>query len=494
MKRLIKNLLIGLLALMASQTHAQYNKQQIDSIFDEANHLIGLKPDVQQLDIAYKTSKAIHYEQGIIKGLILYSKSSYDAGQYDTAFAYITQAENASAKIKDPVLIFNIIILKGQCYESLGFYKEAHQTFNGAVPIAESVNNEEDRHYYLAIIYSNIGINCRHLGHIKAREYWSSRSYAEAEHLQRSNKYLWVYVIIASNRGNLFTIRKQYDSAEFYMNKALLFASKCTDKYKYQKYYALWVTYSHAGGFYYAVRKYSNSAVYFKEAENAATQIKYARGLKDAYAGLAKIYTALNKTKEALVYSEKSNKLGDSLALADKAAIKTPLEYIVSKHRKSLSESEALYHRILFAVSICLLSIISFIFFYRLRLKREIRLSKEKMDELVRKLAVNEDKQSPLAIEELKNIVQLAVNNDPAFFTKHHEFDSGFSKKILSLAPNLTATELEFCLFCKLGFETKEIARYAKISVRSVEGRKYRIRKKLNIPSNQDINIWMNHI
>lgn len=494
MELLIKKLLISLLILSGSQTYVQYNKQQIDSIYDEANHLIGLKTDIQQLTIAYNASKALNYEQGIIKGLIMYSKSSYAAGQYDNAFKYITQAENASTKIKDPVLLFNIRTLKGECYESLGFYKEADQALNSAVPIAKSINNEEDRHYYLAIIYSNIGINRRHMGDIKARDYWDNKSYIEAEQLQKSTKYLWTYVIIVSNKGNLFTLHKQYDSAEAYTNKAIFFADKCTDKYKYQKYYVQWIACYHAGGFYYAKKDYANSAIYFKKAENAADQIKYAHGLKEAYAGLAKAYTALNQTKEALLYSEKSSKLGDSIAQADKAAIKVPLEYIVTNDQKNLSESETRYHRILLSISIFVLIVIGSIFFYRQRLKNEISTSKEKVNELLGKLEMNEDKRSPAAIEELKRIVQLAVNNDPAFFVKHNEFDPDFSKKLLFLASNLTAIELEFCLYCKLGFETKEIARYTNISVRAVEGKKYRIRKKLNIPSNQDINIWMNHI
>ncbi|WP_184550489.1 hypothetical protein [Mucilaginibacter sp. FT3.2] len=494
MKRFGKFLLFGLLALLCSQSYGQYNKQQIDSIFDEANHLIGLKSDIQQLTTAFNASKAINYEQGIIKGLTLYSKKSYDAGQYDKAFKFIIQAESVAVKTKDPVLDFNIKILKGQCYESLGFYKDAEHTLNSAVLIAESINNEEDRHYYLAIAYSNIGINYRHLGNIKAREFWSNRSYLEARQLQSSHKYLWVYVIITSNRGNLFTLRKQYDTAAFYTNKALLFASRCTDRYKYQKYYALWVANSHAGNFYYSVKKYGQSALYYQAAETAATQIKYTKGLKGAYAGLAKVYTALNKPKIALIYFQKSEYLGDSLAQADKAAIKTPLEYIVNNGQKSLSASESRYRRLILTIPVFLLLIFSAIFFYRRRLKSEIKRSKEKVTELLAKLEVNEDMRSPAAIEELKIILQLAVNNDPAFFVKHNEFDPDFSKKLLSLAPNLTAIELEFCLHCKLGFETKEIARYTKVSVRAVEGKKYRIRKKLNIPSNQDINIWMNHI
>jgi hypothetical protein len=132
------------------------------------------------------------------------------------------------------------------------------------------------------------------------------------------------------------------------------------------------------------------------------------------------------------------------------------------------------------------------------RLRRENELSvytaHQKIDELLKKIMRDEDRHSPVKMEELKEIVQLAITNNPAFLIKFNEFDPEFSKKILLIAPNLVASEIEFCALLRLNFETKEIARYTKSSVRAAEGKKYRIRKKLDIPSDQDINIWMTRI
>ncbi len=123
-----------------------------------------------------------------------------------------------------------------------------------------------------------------------------------------------------------------------------------------------------------------------------------------------------------------------------------------------------------------------------------INMAQQKIDELIKKIELSEDNRSPSKMEELKEIVQLAVSNNPAFLVKFNEYDPAFCKKLLELAPNMVAAEIEFCVLLRLNFETKEIARYTKISVRAVEGKKYRIRRKLNIPSDQDINIWMTNI
>ncbi len=433
-----------------------------------------------------------NYQTGIVKGLILYTKVRYAAGQYDKAFKSITDAENEASGITDPVLLYNIQIMKGQCYESLGFYKEAAQAFNIARPLAESMPDPEERSYYSSIVYSNIGINFRNLDKIKERDYWSSKSYVAAEQLQKSTKYLWLFVLIASNRGSVATQNGKYDTAAFYMNKALFFAPKCSEKYRHKKYHALWVANYHAGNYYEALKQYARAASYYRIAETAAVKINYTSGLKKTYAALGKVYTTLGQTEAAVSYLQKSSLLGDSLAKADKAAIKTPLDYIIGKKQKSLVESQTRNRRMIVVIAVLIVMLAGAVFFYRQRLNREVRLREQKLAEMLQKLDLNADKHSPEALENLKQIIQLAVDNDPAFFVRYNEFDPRFTKRLLLLAPTLTAIELEFCIFCKLGFETKEIARYTNISVRAVEAKRYRVRKKLNIPSNQDVNVWMN--
>ena len=485
---------IGILLLATRNCYAQYRIKQIDSIYSQASSSVDFNSSSKSAIVIYNASKAMNYDKGVVEGLILFAQKSSSAGQNDNAFKYIVQAENASVNIKDPVLLSKILTIKGICYLRLGFYKEAEQTLNSAASMAKTIENKEDMHYYLTAIYTDLAMDNERSGNLKERDFWGGNCYNESLQLEKSKKYLWVSAIAASNRGSRFTKLKQYDSAGFYVNKALLLADKYSDQDKYRKNYTLWVADLHAGDFYYAQKKFPGSEVYYKKAVSAATQIKYAYCLKGAYAGLAKVYTALNKPKEALKCFERSNQLADSLALVDKAAIKVPLDYIVHDNEEKLSDSEKRYRRILLITGLALLIITCAVLFYRRRFKKEIMLNKEKINELIKKIKVSDDRRSPLKMEELKQIVELAVNNNPAFLMKFNEYDTEFSKKLLAIAPTLIAAEIEFCAMLRLNFETKEIARYTRISVRAVEGKKSRIRKKLNIPSDYDINLWMTQI
>ena len=59
--------------------------------------------------------------------------------------------------------------------------------------------------------------------------------------------------------------------------------------------------------------------------------------------------------------------------------------------------------------------------------------------------------------------------------------DQNFLKNLKKLHPNLTRNDLKLCAYLRLNLSTKEIAPLFGISVRSVEIKRYRLRKKMNL-------------
>lgn len=96
-----------------------------------------------------------------------------------------------------------------------------------------------------------------------------------------------------------------------------------------------------------------------------------------------------------------------------------------------------------------------------------------------------------LSEENIQEILSLAENNSPMFFDKFQVFFPYFIPDILKINPNLIHSELYFCALMKLDFDTKKIAQCTNISIRAVESKKYRIRKKLNISSEININSFL---
>jgi hypothetical protein len=66
-----------------------------------------------------------------------------------------------------------------------------------------------------------------------------------------------------------------------------------------------------------------------------------------------------------------------------------------------------------------------------------------------------------------------------------------FVTKLSVYLPKPTAGELILSVLVRMNFTNKEIAEVLEMSLRSVESRKYRLRKKINLSSEEDMNLWM---
>jgi DNA-binding CsgD family transcriptional regulator len=65
--------------------------------------------------------------------------------------------------------------------------------------------------------------------------------------------------------------------------------------------------------------------------------------------------------------------------------------------------------------------------------------------------------------------------------------DKDFLQKIKYLHPSLTSNDLRLCAYLRLNLSSKEIAPLLNISVRSVEIKRYRLRKKMELSHNQGL-------
>ena len=89
--------------------------------------------------------------------------------------------------------------------------------------------------------------------------------------------------------------------------------------------------------------------------------------------------------------------------------------------------------------------------------------------------------------EESKSVIKILDKNlnpkkDWELFSQaFNNTDKDFLKKIKSKHLKLTPNDLKLCAYLRLNLSSKEIAPLLNISVRSVEIKRYRLRKKLNL-------------
>ena len=77
----------------------------------------------------------------------------------------------------------------------------------------------------------------------------------------------------------------------------------------------------------------------------------------------------------------------------------------------------------------------------------------------------------------------LNTNDDWKLFEEaFNNTDKDFIKKLKTNHPNLTSNDLRLCTYLRINLSSKEIAPLLNISLRSVEVKRYRLRKKMNLP------------
>lgn len=90
--------------------------------------------------------------------------------------------------------------------------------------------------------------------------------------------------------------------------------------------------------------------------------------------------------------------------------------------------------------------------------------------------------------KQLKNVIKIIdknINNTDDWHLFEEAFnnaDKDFLKKIKSEHPSLTHNDLRLCAYLRLNLSSKEIAPLLNISARSVEVKRYRLRKKMDLP------------
>lgn len=121
----------------------------------------------------------------------------------------------------------------------------------------------------------------------------------------------------------------------------------------------------------------------------------------------------------------------------------------------------------------------------------------EKRNELLQRLKsilvreVNDPAAPPTALQlKLIDIIDKNISNrdDWQIFKVHFDAaNSDFLDKLKERHPELTPSDLRFCGFLKMNLTSKEISSLLSISLRSIEVKRYRLRKKLKLEHDQNL-------
>lgn len=263
------------------------------------------------------------------------------------------------------------------------------------------------------------------------------------------------------------------------------------------------------------------------------------------YESLSNVYFKLNNSDKAYKYLKKAKELNERIFGRNSSNSQHLLEikdlYRIEKDNQEdllkqqtiekLEHEEKVWYlqSIILVVTIVFLMLFGFLFIRHLRqkhknekiiLKEKQKLKLQKTNEIL-ELKNKELTESALRIIEkdefinsikdrlsnqkdnidvnvirriLKSIQRSPSSNWSEFELRFTAVNQSFYKKIKENYPNLKQTDLKLCALIKLNFQSKDMAKLLGIEVESVHTSRSRLRKKLNLNRNDNLEEFINSI
>lgn len=216
-------------------------------------------------------------------------------------------------------------------------------------------------------------------------------------------------------------------------------------------------------------KDFSKAIYYLKKAENIEKYINHINR-EILYNYFIETYKKDGKSDSAKIYENKKDLLNLNIYKNRNDSLSRILE---ENNEKDQQRSIVL----LGIISIVLLTLI--VIFY-------LKIRKAKV--IIQKPVANT---SP---EDYNKLLDMAKKDDTAFISAFRNMYPEFLEKLQEICPDLSISELELCALIKLNLSTKEIAASKNLSYRTIQNKKYIIRKKFNIAPESDIYKWMSKI
>ncbi|ALR31714.1 hypothetical protein ATE47_14875 [Chryseobacterium sp. IHB B 17019] len=234
-----------------------------------------------------------------------------------------------------------------------------------------------------------------------------------------------------------------------------------------------------------AIEYYNQAIEKSKKTDNFPRLFKIYPLLSDSYEGL-KDY------EKATYYSNEFKQLVDSVDVIKKKS--GDLGSISEINSEILDKKTGPNYRYIFSgLAILIVLGVVGVFIYRKRSK-DFSQNIDKPDTESILSGEQQEKYSYSESKKTKELIHLAKEDINAFYIEFQKVYPTFYKSLQEQYPELNISDINFCSLIKMNFGIKEISQYTNSSIRAAEARRYRINKKMNLKSQNELYIILSMI
>lgn len=435
-----------------------------------------------------KYREAILYNQKIIsksqhkndkQSIILgYCKLSYIfcvIGKYKQALSLVHLAEEENRKNSNKIQEIYLYAAKGNVYASMNLYRQSIVYNKKAIALSSDVTEDKYIKYMILSSYNDVIFLYKEMDKPDSAFYYCKEAFSKTQNPGISARLAYFYA----------NYKKRSDSAKYYLQLA-----KITTK-RYIEVDELSLLYRDLGNYYESQKQYDSAKLYYTHFFRIADQRKFPILLRDSYKLLSHIAELQDDKKSMTFYLKKYAALSDSISRIQKIQLDIPIEQYINENKEQYKKKEVFSNYIILGITFSSISLLLLLVVIHRKKEKILKETVENKEEKI-------EEQETVTLH-LKNrigdgfneVVLLAQKNRPEFLSRFLEVYPEFYQALLKIYPDINPETLRFCALLRLSFSSKEITNNNFITPRAIQLRKNRIRKKLNISSEEDIYEWM---
>ncbi|AZB17693.1 hypothetical protein EG352_07885 [Chryseobacterium indologenes] len=388
---------------------------------------------------------------------------------------------------------------KGTALTMAADYDNARKSFSNALAASNSIKDKDQLHFKKSSVYLFLVDYCHYAFEASKNKiykdsmtYFAKNAYSEA--IKISDKYTSKNKRIGQSlriMGSIAAFNNKLADAEKYLDQAEQIILKENDQN------SIFALYMERGRMEIDHKKDPQKALeYYNKGLVIAKQLNRPRFYLPIYEFMADYYQKTKNPDMELYYVKKNKRLNDSLVIINQSALLSQNRISKKEALEEYKEIHTNTKKILLIGVMVIIIFTGFLMYYvKKRKKTPPVLFREKSENGSANKNMDETLQKNLPDQsQISTLFESAKTNDKNFLITFQQTFPELYQKLLKLNTELTPNDIELCAFLKLNIQTKEIALYKKSSIGSVDNRKYRLRKKLNLTSETNLYIWINEL
>lgn len=490
MKILYIILILFLPFAIQAQKPSDTDVAEVEALLDSAYEkttIVDMKSSALFAQEALEQSKETGYIKGEAWSNFYLAQALFELMAYKQFLDILRKAESINKNVADQFLSFEIYRVRSRIYASMQLIDAANREQKKGLRVVPLIQkSEKDKAFLTSLAYENLIVNYSKTEKKDSLYYYLNKN----ENLLKNLDPSLVYPNLITLHGLLgvyYSDKKDFDKSEYYFKKSESIAKQYNFPY-------ISFTYRYWGDMELNRNQPKAALLYFEKSLDILNKTNFRNEIPYVYNKLALTYKELGDENKAKDYKIKALELQNELKTEQLETNSTAVEEILKNQMEieavKSSKGKIILWGIIFVLTV-LVSVLLINYFKAIKsknLKKEI--IKQQQEELVA-LDKGMSELHQKVNESFEEVIQLAKDNNPQFFTRFREVYPEVIQKLLEIDPKLRVTELTLLAYFFLGFTSKDVALYTFKSTNTVRNRRQNLRNKLHLSTDENMELWL---